>query len=214
MISVMLADDHQVVLSGLKAMLAGETEFQIIGEASDGLQVVPMVEERKPDVLVLDLMMPGLNGLEVARQLEKKVPSTRVVILSMHANEAYVVEALRAGASGYVLKQSPGNELGQAIRAVMTGRRYLSPPLSDEVLQRFEERMHTTALDPYDTLSGREREVLQLAAEGLTNAEIGKKLDIGKRTVETHRANLIRKLDLKSHADLVKYAIRRGLITG
>jgi DNA-binding NarL/FixJ family response regulator len=214
MISVLLADDHQVVLSGLKAMLAGETEFHVVGEATDGLQVVPLVERHKPDVLVLDLMMPGLNGLEVARQLEKKVPSTRVVILSMHANEAYVVEALRAGASGYVLKQSPGNELSQAIRAVMTGRRYLSPPLSDEVLRRFEERMTTTALDPYDTLSGREREVLQLAAEGLTNAEIAKKLDIGKRTVETHRANLIRKLDLKSHADLVKYAIRRGLITG
>ena len=188
MISVLLADDHQVVLSGLKAMLAGESDVRVIGEATDGLEVVPMVEQHKPDVLVLDLMMPGLNGLEVARQLEKRAPSTRVVILSMHANEAYVVEALRAGASGYVLKQSPGNEVGQAIRAVMSGRRYLSPPLTDEVLQ--------------------------LAAEGLTNAEIGKRLDIGKRTVETHRANLIRKLDLKSHADLVKYAIRRGLITG
>ena len=214
MISVLLADDHQVVLSGLKAMLAGEPEFRVVGEATDGLQVVPLVEQHKPDVLVLDLMMPGLNGLEVARQLDKRAPSTKVVILSMHANEAYVVEALRAGAAGYVLKQSPGNELGQAIRAVMTGRRYLSPPLSDEVLRRFEERMTSAALDPYETLSGREREVLQLAAEGLTNAEIGKRLDIGKRTVETHRANLIRKLDLKSHADLVKYAIRRGLITG
>jgi DNA-binding NarL/FixJ family response regulator len=214
MISVLLADDHQVVLTGIKAMLSAESDVRVIGEATDGLEVVPMVEQHKPDVLVLDLMMPGLNGLEVARQLEKKAPSTRVVILSMHANEAYVVEALRAGASGYVLKQSSGNEVGQAIRAVMSGRRYLSPPLSDEVLRRFEERMTSAALDPYETLSGREREVLQLAAEGLTNAEIGKRLDIGKRTVETHRANLIRKLDLKSHADLVKYAIRRGLITG
>src|SRR5581483_11187808 len=153
MISVLLADDHSVVLSGLKAMLSAEADVRVIGEATDGLEVVPMVEQHKPDVLVLDLMMPGLNGLEVARQLEKRVPSTRVVILSMHANEAYVVEALRAGASGYVLKQSPGNEVGQAIRAVMSGKRYLSPPLSDEVLRRFEERMNAAALDPYDTLS-------------------------------------------------------------
>ena len=213
MISVLLADDHSVVLSGLKAMLSAEADVRVIGEATDGLEVVPMVEQHKPDVLVLDLMMPGLNGLEVARQLEKRVPSTRVVILSMHANEAYVVEALRAGASGYVLKQSPGNEVGQAIRAVMSGKRYLSPPLSDEVLRRFEERMNAAALDPYDTLSGREREVLQLAAEGLTNADIGKRLDIGKRTVETHRANLIRKLGLKSHAELVRYAVKRGLLS-
>jgi DNA-binding NarL/FixJ family response regulator len=211
--TVMLADDHQVVLEGLKALLAAETDLQVIGEANDGLAVQPLVEKLQPEVLVLDLMMPGLNGLEVTRQLKQKQPKTRIIVLSMHANEAYVVEALRNGASGYVLKQAPGKVLVEAIREVLAGRRYLSAPLSEEQLARFEEKLSGTQLDPYDTLSGREREVLQLAAEGLTNAEIGKRLDIGKRTVETHRANLIRKLGLKSHAELVRYAVKRGLIS-
>jgi two-component system response regulator NreC len=211
-VSVMLADDHQVVLEGLKAMLATEPDLQVIGEAHDGLEVGPLVEKLRPEVLVLDLMMPGLNGLEVTRQLRTRVPATKIVILSMHANEAYVVEALRNGASGYVLKQSPGRELVRAIREVMDGRRYLSPPLSDEQLSRYEQQSKASSFDPYETLSAREREVLQLAAEGLTNAEIGKRLDIGKRTVETHRANLIRKLNLKTHAELVRYALKRGLI--
>jgi DNA-binding NarL/FixJ family response regulator len=211
--SVVLADDHQVVLEGLKALLAAEPDLRVIGEANDGLAVVPLVEKLQPEVLVVDLMMPGLNGLEVTRQLHEKVPRTRIVVLSMHANEAYVVEALRNGASGYVLKQAQGRVLVEAIREVMSGRRYLSPPLSDEQLSRFEQKMSASALDPYETLSSREREVLQLAAEGLTNAEIGKRLDIGKRTVETHRANLIRKLGLKSHAELVRFAVRRGLIS-
>jgi DNA-binding NarL/FixJ family response regulator len=209
----MLADDHQVVLEGLKALLANEPDLQVIGEANDGLSVLPLVEKLQPEVLVLDLMMPGLNGLEVTRQLHQKCPNTRVIVLSMHANEAYVVEALRNGASGYVLKQAQGKVLVEAIRTVLTGKRYLSEPLSEEQLSRFEQKMTGAALDPYETLSSREREVLQLAAEGLTNAEIGKKLDIGKRTVETHRANLIRKLGLKSHAELVRYAVKRGLLS-
>jgi DNA-binding NarL/FixJ family response regulator len=211
--TVMLADDHQVVLEGLKALLANEPDLKVIGEANDGLSVLPLVERLQPEVLVLDLMMPGLNGLEVTRQLHQKCPNTRVIVLSMHANEAYVVEALRNGASGYVLKQAQGKVLVEAIRAVLAGKRYLSEPLSEEQLARFEQKLSGAALDPYETLSSREREVLQLAAEGLTNAEIGKKLDIGKRTVETHRANLIRKLGLKSHAELVRYAVKRGLLS-
>src|SRR4051812_12287809 len=210
--SIVLADDHQVVLEGLKALLAAETDLRVVGEATDGLAVLPLVEKLQPEVLVVDLMMPGLNGLEVTRQLHQKVPRTKIVVLSMHSNEAYVVEALRNGASGYVLKQAQGRVLVEAIREVMGGRRYLSPPLSDEQLSRFEQKLSGSQLDPYETLSSREREVLQLASEGLTNAEIGKRLEIGKRTVETHRANLIRKLGLKSHADLVRFAVRRGLI--
>ena len=211
--SIVLADDHQVVLDGLKALLAAEVDLRVIGEATDGLQVLPLVEKLQPEVLVVDLMMPGLNGLEVTRQLHLKVPRTKIIVLSMHSNEAYVVEALRNGASGYVLKQAPGRVLVEAIREVLGGRRYLSPPLSDEQLSRFEQKLSGSQLDPYETLSARERETLQLAAEGLTNAEIGKRLDIGKRTVETHRANLIRKLGLKSHAELVRFAVRRGLIS-
>lgn len=212
--SVMLADDHQVVLEGLKAMLGAEPDLRVVGEANDGLGVLPLVEKLQPAVLVVDLMMPGMNGLEVTRQVHQKAPATRIVVLSMHANEAYVAEALRNGAAGYVLKTAPGAELLRAIRAVVEGARYLSPPLSEESLQRYEEESAGGALDPYDTLSSRERQVLQLAAEGLTNAEIGDRLTIGKRTVETHRANLIRKLGLKSQAELVRFAIRKGLIAG
>jgi DNA-binding NarL/FixJ family response regulator len=209
----MLADDHQVVLEGLKALLAAEDDLKVIGEANDGLSVLPLVEKLRPAVLVLDLMMPGMNGLEVTRLLHQKVPGTKIVVLSMHANEAYVVEALRNGAAGYVLKQAEGRELVKAIRAVTEGRRYLSPPLTEDTLAHYERQSSGGELDPYDTLSSRERQVLQLAAEGLTNSEIGDKLSIGKRTVETHRANLIRKLGLKSQAELVKYALRRGLVS-
>ncbi len=211
--SVMLADDHQVVIEGLKALLSAEADLRVIGEVNEGLAVLPMVERLRPAVVVLDLMMPGMNGLEVTRTVHQKSPETKIVVLSMHANEAYVVEALRNGASGYVLKQAHGTELVKAIRAVTEGRRYLSPPLTEETLLHYEKLSSGGELDPYDTLSSRERQVIKLAAEGLTNAEIGDKLEIGKRTVETHRANLIRKLGLKSQAELVKYAIRRGLVS-
>lgn len=209
---ILLADDHQVIIDGLKALLSGEPDMEVIGQATDGLQVVPKVLELKPDVLVLDLMMPGLGGLEVARQMKERAPSTKVIVLSMHANDAYVVEALRNGASGYVLKQAEARALVDAIRAVSAGGRYLSPPLSEEKLERWEMDAKAAPFDPYDTLSTREREVLQLAAEGLTSAAIGERLAIGKRTVETHRANLQRKLGVKTQADLVRFAVKKGLV--
>jgi DNA-binding NarL/FixJ family response regulator len=209
---ILLADDHQVVLDGLKALLAGEADFQIVGQATDGLQVLPKVLELKPEVLVLDLMMPGLNGLEVARQVRDKAPETKVIVLSMHSNDAYVVEALRNGAVGYVLKTAESRALIDAIRAVRGGARYLSPPLSEEKLARWEQDAKAAPFDLYDTLSTREREVLQLAAEGLTSAAIGTRLQIGKRTVETHRANLQRKLGLKTQADLVRFAVKKGVV--
>ena len=212
MIQIVLADDHQVVLEGFKLVLGAEPDFKVVGEANEGLGVAPLVEKLKPDVLVVDLMMPGIGGLEVVRQIHNKHPDIRIAVLSMHNNEAYVVEALKNGASAYVLKQAPGRALVEAIRAIAAGNRYLSPPLSEEKIAEYEQRTRAATVDPYDTLSTREREVLQLAAEGLTNAEIGERLSIGKRTVETHRANLIRKLDLKSQADLVKFAVRRGLV--
>ncbi|MDB4967464.1 MAG: LuxR family transcriptional regulator [Myxococcales bacterium] len=209
---ILLADDHQVVLDGLKALLAGEADMIVVGQATDGLAVLPKVLELKPEVLVLDLMMPGLNGLEVARQVRDKAPETKVIVLSMHANDAYVVEALRNGAAGYVLKTAEARALIDAIRTVRSGTRYLSPPLSEEKLARWEQDAKAAPFDPYDTLSTREREVLQLSAEGLTSAEMGKRLLIGKRTVETHRANLQRKLGLKTQADLVRFAVKKGVV--
>jgi DNA-binding NarL/FixJ family response regulator len=213
MIEIVLADDHQVVLEGFKVLLGGEADFRVVGEATDGLGVAPLVEKLHPQVLVVDLMMPGLGGLEVVRQIHQKHAEVRIAVLSMHANEAYVVEALKNGASAYVLKQAPARALVEAIREIAAGRRYLSPPLTEEKIAEYQQRTKAATVDLYDTLSTREREVLKLAAEGLTNAEIGERLNIGKRTVETHRANLIRKLDLKSQADLVRFAIHRGLVT-
>ena len=209
MISVMLADDHQVVIDGFKAVLAKEPDFRVVGECNDGLQVLPAVEKLSPDVLLLDVMMPGLNGLEVLRLLKGRV---RTVVLSMHSSIAYVSEALRHGAAGYVLKTSPASELVSAIRSVVAGGRYLSPPLDEAQVAEHDRRSRSATIDPFETLSAREREVFQLAAEGLTNAEIGERLTIGRRTVETHRANLIRKLGLKTQADLVRLAVRRGLL--
>jgi two-component system, NarL family, response regulator NreC len=212
MIEIVLADDHQVVLEGFKLLLGGESDFRVVGEAADGIDVAPLVDRLRPAVLVVDLMMPGLSGLEVTRQVHARWPEVRIAVLSMHANEAYVVEAFKNGASAYVLKQAPARALVEAIRAVAAGRRYLSPPLTEDKLADYERRTRAATVDPYETLSTREREVLQLAAQGLTNAAIGERLSIGKRTVETHRANLIRKLDLKSQADLVRFAVRRGLV--
>jgi DNA-binding NarL/FixJ family response regulator len=210
--TVILADDHQVVLDGFRALLEKEPDIQIIAEATDGLQLLPLVDKLKPDAIVVDLMMPGLGGLEVLKQVSAKHPAIKLAVLSMHDDESYVSEAFRSGARAYVLKRAPARELIQALRALANGARYLSPPLSEEKVERYLTRTKSATLDPFDTLSTREREVLQLAAQGHTNAAIGDQLGIGRRTVETHRANLIRKLDLKSQADLVRYAIRRGLV--
>jgi DNA-binding NarL/FixJ family response regulator len=178
----------------------------------DGLQVTEVVERLQPDVLVLDLMMPGLDGLEVTRRICQRIPHTQVVILSMHANESYVLEALRHGAVGYVLKEASAADLVHAVREVIAGRRYLSPPLSERAIEAYVEKARATTLDRYDTLTAREREVLHLAAEGSSNAAIAARLGISSRTVETHRANLMRKLELRSQADLLRYALHRRII--
>ncbi len=210
--TIVLADDHQVVRHGLRVLLESEPSFRIVGEASDGLEAIDLVERQQPDIVVLDLMMPGLNGLEVARQSSHRSPRTNVVILSMYNNEAYVLEALRAGAKAYVLKASTSDELVRAIREVVAGRRYLSPPLSERAIQAYSQKAESAAVDAYETLTTREREILQLAAEGCTNAEIATRLSISPRTAETHRANLMRKLGLHSHTDLIRYALRRGIL--
>jgi two-component system, NarL family, response regulator NreC len=211
-VTILLADDHSVVRLGIRNLLEAEPGFTVVGEIADALQVIPRVEALRPDVLVLDLIMPGLNGLEITRRLAHSAPATRIVVLSMHANEAYVIEALRNGASGYVLKGSEAGELVHAIHAVRAGERYLSPPLSEEAIEIYIEKAAGAPLDPYETLSPREREVLHLAAEGQTSPEIATRLHISARTVETHRANFMRKMGLRTQTDLVRYALRRGIL--
>jgi two-component system response regulator NreC len=209
---LLLADDHAVVRLGLRRLLEGEPDLDVVGEVGNGLEVLAEVDRLHPDVLLLDLMMPGLSGLEALRQVKKRHPKVRVVILSMHANEAYVFEALRNGAAAYVLKGSDGSEVKEAVRAVLAGRRYLSPPLSERAIQSYLEKADGVVRDAYDSLSGREREVLQLSAEGHSNSEIAARLFISRRTVESHRAKLFEKLGLHSQTDLVRYALRRGII--
>jgi two-component system response regulator NreC len=211
-VSILLADDHQVVRLGLRALLEAEADFKIVGEAADGLEAKAMVERLQPDMLILDLMMPGLNGMEVTRQARQLSPRTKIIILSMQANEAYVLEALRHGASGYVLKQSNMAELVQAIRQVLEGRNYLSPEFTQRAIEAYKQKAEAATHDPYDTLTTREREVLQLAAEGHTSPEIAEKLFLSPRTVEMHRSNLMRKLGLANQTELVRYALWRGLL--
>jgi two-component system response regulator NreC len=206
MTTIALADDHHIVRQGLRRLLEDEPDFQVVGDTGDGLEAL------QPDVLVIDLAMPGLSGLEVTRQVCQRSPQTRVIILSMYANEAYVLEALKNGAAGYVLKESSGVDLVLAMREALAGRRYLSPPLSEHAIEAYLKKVDTGPPDPYETLTAREREVLHLAAEGHTNNQIAKRLSISPRTVETHRANLMRKLGLNNHAELIRYALGRGIL--
>lgn len=214
MIKIILADDHQVVRKGLKALLASEPELSVIGEANDGLEALQLAERLQPDVLVLDLMMAGINGLEVTRQLNKKFPKIAIVILSMHSNEAYVLESLRSGARAYILKESPPEELIHAVKEVFAGRRYLSNPLTERAINAYTNTIEAKTVDPYEQLTTREREILQLTAQGQTNVEIAERLFISPRTVETHRTNLMRKLELHNHAQLIQFAIQHEIIPG
>jgi DNA-binding NarL/FixJ family response regulator len=208
-IRIIIADDHHLVRQGFRSLLEEAEEIELIGECEDGRQVLQEVERREPDVLLLDLMMPGLNGLEVTRQVSKK---TKVLILSMHADETYVLKSLQYGALGYVLKTCKKGELVHAIREVAAGRRYLSGPLSDRAVETYAEQAPSRDSDVYETLTTREREVLQLAAEGFGNKEIASRLCVSHRTVETHRANFMRKLGLSSQADVIRFALLRGIL--
>jgi DNA-binding NarL/FixJ family response regulator len=212
MTTIALADDHHVVRQGLRALLESEPNFHVVGEAADGQEAVRLVERLQPDVLVLDLMMPGLNGLEVVRQVTQHSPSTNVIILSMYANIGYVLAALKNGATGYVLKKATVDKVVQAVHEVIAGRRFLSPPLSEEDIKALLEKTAASITDPYELLTAREREVLQLIVEGHTSAEIAAELVISSRTVEFHRSNLMRKLDARTPADLSRIALQRGIL--
>jgi len=211
MITAIIADDHEIVRRGLRSLLESHN-CKLVAEAADGLAAAQAVEKLKPALLFLDLNMPRLHGLEVLKQVRTTSPNTRVIVLSMHNDEPYVIEALRAGASAYLLKGSESEEIAQALKEVMAGRRYLSAPLSEWAINALATRTADTS-DPLATLSPREREVLQLATEGYGNPEIAEKLFISPRTAETHRTNLMRKLGLQSQTDLVRFAIRKGLLT-
>lgn len=212
MTTIVLADDHHIVRQALRTLLETEPDFELVGEAGDGLEAVRIVERLRPRVLVCDVIMPALNGLEVVRQVSQRT-RTRVLILSMHANDAYVSEALKNGAAGYVLKNCQAAELIQAIREVDAGRRYLSPQISERAIDLYGRKLGREPEDPYETLTTREREVLQLVSEGYTNAQISERLFISPRTIETHRANLMRKLGLQNQSDVIRYAVKRGIIS-
>lgn len=213
-ITVVLADDHPIVRAGLRALFEDEDNCLVVGEARDGLTAMDLIVQLRPDVAVLDVRLPDLDGLEVARRTCERVPITRVVMLSMHADEPYVLSALRYGASAYVLKEAATTDLIAAVHAAMAGRRYLSAPLSERAIDAYAHRAEAAQrpLDRYELLTAREREVLQLAAQGMCNAAVGERLVISPRTAETHRANLLRKLGLQTQTDLVRYAVGRGLI--
>src|SRR6202049_1770253 len=211
-LSIILADDHPLVQRGMRAVLEREPDFSIVGMAADGLEAVRLTERLKPGVLVLDLMMPGLSGLEALRILRERSPGTRIVILSMHSSNSFIAQALQNGAIGYVLKGCPEEHLVRAVREAAAGRRFLSPPVTEIAINAYIEQSKMGTFDPHETLTPRQREVLQLAAEGKTNAEIAARLNISQRTVENHRAALMQKLGLQNQADLIRHAIRHGLI--
>ncbi len=212
-VSIILADDHPVVRRGMQAVLESDHDLSIVGVAADGLETVRLTERLNPDVLILDLMMPGLSGLEALRILRERSPRTRIVILSMHSSSAFVAQALQHGAIGYVLKGCTEEHLVRAVKAAAAGRRFLSPPVTESAINAYIEQSKTGNFDPHETLTPRQREVLQLAAEGKTNAEIAQRLNISQRTVENHRASLNQRLGLQNQTELIRHAIRHGLIS-
>ena len=212
MIGIFLADDHAIIRQGIKALLEREPDLEVIGETGDGLAVLGLVESLQPDVVILDLEMPGMKGLEVTYQIRQNFKNIYVVILSMHDKEAYVLEALRKGASGYVLKGSEVQDLIQAIHNAVKGRRFLSQPLSDHAIEAYMQKAQGENLDPFETLTPRERQIFHLVIEGMSNKEIADRLVVSQRTVETHRSKMMRKLDLNNHVELIRYALKNGII--
>ena len=186
--------------------------LSVVGEAEDGLQAVQLAEQFKPDVVIVDIMMPRLNGLETIRQITSRLPNTRCIVLSMQSADPYIVQALKAGAAGYVLKDSAPNEIANAIQQVLSGKRYLSPQLSEKLIDLFILKVEAEVLDPYNSLTAREREVLQLAAEGLSNTDIAEQLSISHRTVEQHRQNMMHKMRFNNQTDLIRFALKQGIL--
>jgi DNA-binding NarL/FixJ family response regulator len=209
-IDVLLADDHVLVRAGIRALLEDLGGLRVVAEANDGREAEELVAKHRPDVVLMDIGMKGLNGLEATAHITREHPNTRVIILSVHSSEEYVLRAMRAGAAGYLLKDSATHELRLAIDAVMHGQNYLSPPISRQVIDRYIRRLGAD-LPPSETLTGRQREILQLISEGRSTKEIAHQLKLSVKTVEAHRTRIMERLDIHDVPGLVRYAIRTGL---
>jgi DNA-binding NarL/FixJ family response regulator len=210
MIRVLIADDHTLVRAGFRALLESQN-IEVVAEAANGREAIELTKKHHPNIVLMDIGMPGLNGIEAASRISKELPFARVLILSMHANEEYVLQALRAGASGYLLKDSGKQELILALNSIMQGKTYLSPEVSKHVIENYVQSVGGKS-DPLERLTPRQREILQLIAEGKTNKEIAHVLRIAVKTVDTHRTQLMERLDIHDVAGLVRFAIQMGLV--
>ena len=214
MIRILLADDHTVMRKGLRMLLENQEGFTVVADASDGRETVALAKKHTPDVIVMDVAMPTLNGIEAARQISAKHPEIAIVFLSMHSDEAYVLKALKAGARAYLLKDSAEYDLLNAIKAVSEGKAFFSPAISKMLVEDYMLQMRERQVeDSYELLTAREREILQLLAEGKSNKEVANSVNLSLYTVETHRSNIFQKLNLHSIAELILYAVRKGVIS-
>ena len=212
-IKILLADDHTILRAGLKMMLNAQPDMEVVGEAQDGRQAIAETHRLHPDIVLMDITMPDMNGIEATRQIKKLVPDAKVLVLTMHENDEYVFQALRAGASGYMLKEAADTELISALHIISSGQFYLSPIAQSVMVGDYLQRVRAgEERDSYSSLTEREREILKLVAEGYTNNQIAERLVISPKTVDTHRTHIMDKLNLHSRAELVKYAMRRGLL--
>lgn len=212
-IRVVLADDHRMLREGLRALLERQDDIEVVGEAADGREAVRLASQLRPDVVVMDVSMPLLNGIEATRQIRRDCPTARVLTLTVHESQDYVAQLLAAGASGYIIKRAGGDELISAVRAVYRGEAFLHPSIAKVVIQDYVQRLQAgQGLSAQEVLTEREREVLQLIAEGYTNREIADLLHLSIKTVQNHRSNIMRKLDLHDRGELIKYAIQQGII--
>lgn len=212
-IRVLLADDHAIVREGVKMILIKEPDIEVVGEASDGQEALDLVDRLKPGVVVMDISMPGMSGIEATQHVRERYPGVNVLALTMHEDESYVFKLLRAGASGYVLKRAAAQDLVQAVRAAAKGEAFLYPSVARKVVEDYLKRVETGEdRERYDGLTEREKEILTVIAQGLSNQQIAQKLYISIKTVQTHRAHILEKLGLHDRTELVRYAIRKGLI--
>jgi DNA-binding NarL/FixJ family response regulator len=211
---IVIAEDHTILREGLRSLLSSHSDFEIVGEAQDGREAIRCVEKMKPNLILTDLSMPRMNGMEAIREIRKQSPETKILVLTVHKTEEYILATLQAGADGYLLKESTHAELLAAVRHVLSGRHYISPGISDKVLEGYlEGRKTLKTKTAWETLTRREREILKLIAEGYKNKEIADDLCISVKTVEKHRANLMEKLNLHNVQELTKYAIEKGLVS-
>ncbi len=213
-IRILIADDHGIVRKGLRLQLEQQEQFEVAGEASDGREAVRMAEELSPDVVIMDIAMPNLNGIDAAAQMVKRKAETKVIILSMHSDEGYLTRALTAGVKGYLLKDTADLDLGRAVQSVAQGKVFFSPAIATTLLEDYMRQLQQRGLqDSYELLTDREKEILQLLAEGKSNKEVAATLDLSTYTVETHRTHIMQKLNLHSAAEIVLYAVRKKIIS-